>query len=519
MQLPEQWVTGLTEGKRWTPRAKGVRMTSKQTAAWLAERPTGDMCRCFERLVARAAAQFAQYGADGAHDQMTGVVWGLIRDARDGHRGVESALAVVQRAFFAEVSNRRTEKDAESEWSRSVDSAIKKVSAEDAEPSSEDPCDLARQWQPTVADEEIASRFALVSAAELAKPVPPMRWLVKGVWPEKSHGPLAGAKKSLKSWNALALAVSVASGVPYLGQFDVHESGPVLIFSGEGGQDEFQRRYQRICEAYGVDPASLPLSVTFDVGSLSGKPFQTQLRSHIEALKPALVILDPLYTYHPEGIEAQNLYERGRMLGELSKSVGHDTALVVVDHYRKTGGSNLDLDEIGQSGVAQWADSWILQAHREAPDLDAGAFRLKVQYGSRRWGSRDWAIDWDCPFDYELGEPSGDIAWSVDRTEGRGGNSKPRKPFDSEVDAAFLDLLERQPWEHTTAAAQALVLDEFKERGATRAQVRDAWTRLSAKSVVVSASRPGREGKNRQRWAVNPDPVLKIGGEVPARSE
>lgn len=315
---------------------------------------------------------------------------------------------------------------------------------------------------PALAELGMPPRFSLVTAADLAKPVPDLRWLVRGVWPEKSHGPLAGAKKSLKSWNALALAIAIASGKPYLGKFDVETTGPVLYLNGEGGQVPYARRFQRLTSAYGVDGAGLPLYATFGVGPLDGAPFRREIRAHLDALRPALVILDPLYVYHPTGIEAQNLYERGRMLGELSSTIGHETALIVVDHYRKTGGKELDLDEIGQSGVAQWADSWILQAHRELPNLEAGSFRLAAEHGSRQWGGRRWNVDWDCgAWDPDAGEPAGEIGWTVEAADGLSGTRADRKPKldPAEWEAIVLEWIESHPPTTKTKVIGALTTE------------------------------------------------------------
>src|SRR5690606_23724747 len=82
---------------------------------------------------------------------------------------------------------------------------------------------LAREVQRLLSGER--ERFRLVFASELAQPVPPMRWLVQGVWPERSYGSLSGAKKTLKIYTGLALALSVATGEPFLGRFDVPAVG------------------------------------------------------------------------------------------------------------------------------------------------------------------------------------------------------------------------------------------------------------------------------------------------------
>jgi hypothetical protein len=332
-------------------------------------------------------------------------------------------------------------------------------------------------------DEPEPERFALVSAKDLALPVPPMRWMVHRVWPQNSHGPLAGAKKSLKSWNALALAVAVASGRPYLGEFAVNKPGPVLIFNGEGGQEPFQRRYQRICAAYDVEPGSLPLAVTFGVGDLAGRAFRDAIKAHLDEVQPVLVILDPLYTYHPSGIEAQNLYERGRMLGDLSHLVGYDASLLVVDHYRKTGGANLDLDEIGQSGVAQWADSWILQAHREEPDLEAGTFRLAVEHGSRQWGGQRWEIDWECgAFDEETGEPDGSVFWKLERSNGRAKRTCKLNP--DELQAEIMIWTQRNP--PTTKKRIVNAVMDLTRAG--RERVTTAFEVLAERNALVSVA-------------------------------
>ena len=89
------------------------------------------------------------------------------------------------------------------------------------------------------------------------------------------------------------------------------------------------------------------------------------MKRHLDELQPKLVILDPLYAYHPSDVEVQNVYARGPMLANLRELIGDEAALIVGDHFNKTAGSRFDLDNIAQAGMAQWADSWILQKHRE----------------------------------------------------------------------------------------------------------------------------------------------------------
>ena len=275
-------------------------------------------------------------------------------------------------------------------------------------------------------ERKAAVSFLPVSAAILAEPVPPMEWLIRGVWPRNSFGPMGGEKKTLKTYNLLALSVAVASGKPLFDEFEVVAPGPVLYYVGEGGMRPFQRRLQAVARAYGADLRDLHdrFHAVFQVGSLASADFVDALRRNLDQLQPELVIVDPLYAFHPPGVEAQNLYERGRMLAELSGLVADEAALIVADHFKKNGAagaSGLDLDSIAQAGMGQWADSWILQRHREAPDLDAGAYRLEAEFGSRQWGGARYEIDWTLPAfgGLETGESQApELSWRVRRSDG-----------------------------------------------------------------------------------------------------
>src|ERR1700724_3185163 len=56
-------------------------------------------------------------------------------------------------------------------------------------------------------------------------------WLVQGLWSDQAVGILGGEPKCCKSFLALDLAVSVASGTHCLRQFPVHRTGPVAPVS------------------------------------------------------------------------------------------------------------------------------------------------------------------------------------------------------------------------------------------------------------------------------------------------
>lgn len=242
-------------------------------------------------------------------------------------------------------------------------------------------------------------RYPLTTAADLAQEIDPANWLVEGVWIERSAGVTAGKKKTFKTWQLHSMAVAITVGKPYLDEFDVLTSGPVLYLCGEGGQDEYRSRHQCIADRYGIalnELADLPFGVMFDAASLSDSEFIAVLRHHLDAVQPVAVFLDPLYAYHPPDIATADVYSRGPMLARLRAEIEPYAALNVGDHINKSATDTLDLDNIGFSGMSQWADSWSLQRHREPFRSDSinSYAKLEVEFGSRRTGSRRYDVDW-----------------------------------------------------------------------------------------------------------------------------
>jgi len=81
--------------------------------------------------------------------------------------------------------------------------------------------------------EEIAARPAPTNLFELVKNLKPPAWLIRGILSEGAVGFIAGQPKSFKSWAALDMALSVASGQPFLGYFHIEKPGATLYIQEE----------------------------------------------------------------------------------------------------------------------------------------------------------------------------------------------------------------------------------------------------------------------------------------------
>lgn len=339
-----------------------------------------------------------------------------------------------------------------------------------------------------------SAAFTRVTARELAADPEPLRWLVKGLLPEGTYGPVAGERKSLKSWTSLAVAVGVAAGLPVFGHFDVPRARPVVCYVGEGGRPLFQRRLRRVAEAYGVAVANLPLAAYFDVAPLDSAAFQDSLAASLADLSPGLVIVDPLYAFHGTDTKASDLYARGALLTAASAPVvSAGASLLINDHFNKTG-SGGDLGRISQAGMGEWADSWLLLSHRNPDNIDVatGEFRLQLDVGSRQWGGRTFDLDLSLgEFDEDTGEHSGTFTYDVARSDPNAAKVLRASATQNRAERALLDVLRDEPFQHTKTSAIGAI-------GGKAETARAAWASLLSQRLVISRAEAAEDGRGRR---------------------
>ena len=184
------------------------------------------------------------------------------------------------------------------------------------------------------------AELAFVSISDLADRVdntPHPGWLIEPVWPADSYGVIAAQDKAGKTWASLDLAVSVASGTPWMGVYPCRQAGPVLMFLGEGGERKMLRRLRAVCAARGLTVEDLPIRLCFRVPHLTDKHHLAEVEQEVVLNPPRLVILDPLYLA-ARGAHGSDLFEMGAHLERLQHVAQRaKAALVVIHHWNKTG--------------------------------------------------------------------------------------------------------------------------------------------------------------------------------------
>ena len=180
---------------------------------------------------------------------------------------------------------------------------------------------------------------------------------------------IAGGSKTSKSFLALELAVSVATGQEWLGNFPCCQ-GRVLYVNGEIDRASCDRRITAILERMKIDREDLRGKMS--VVTLRGVEMTTgQLADRITRNGGFdLVIIDPIYTMGDVTDEnnAAEVRKFLKQVGQLSTETG--AAVVCIHHHSKgQQGGKRSIDRASGSGVfARWFDAVVDLSALHIPD-------------------------------------------------------------------------------------------------------------------------------------------------------
>jgi hypothetical protein len=234
-----------------------------------------------------------------------------------------------------------------------------------------------------------AQPLPVVCAADIATADCQQSWLIERLWVDQAVGIIGGSPKSGKTWLALEMAVSVASGSACLQTFAVHSPGPVLLYAAEDSAAAIRMRLDTLAQLHKISLAQLEVNIiTVDSLRLDRPDHQNRLEATLFLYKPALLVLDPLVRVH--AIDENVAGQVAALLGYL-RSLQRKTgaAVVLVHHVRKNvspaGSAGYSLR--GSGDLYAWLDSFLylrlhqgqrtLSAeHRSAPAFDPIALEL-----------------------------------------------------------------------------------------------------------------------------------------------
>lgn len=172
---------------------------------------------------------------------------------------------------------------------------------------------------------------------------------------------LGGQPNVGKSWLAFHLAVSVATGTPYLGM--PTEQGNVLVIDEEGHPWSNYQRFSMLLEGAGVTGRDIPIYLAMGKGLKLSDPIgAASVRRMVERYQPKLVVIDSLVRVNGGSENSSNDMAN---FFDVSKRMmqTYGCSILFIHHVRKP--SLSDTDDVGDllrgsTEIRAWPDTVIV---------------------------------------------------------------------------------------------------------------------------------------------------------------
>lgn len=206
----------------------------------------------------------------------------------------------------------------------------------------------------------------------------PPGWLINGFWANQSQGMIAGEPKTFKSFLSMDMAISIASGTPFLGSHAVKQ-GTALIVQEENDDEIMKDRLVKIMHAKGMVPERKIKEVgtnTFNIKFptelplifINRKGFLLDNEDHIKDVTDLIIhenvkllILDPFYTMFDGNInDIQSVNSVLRTLTRLNTDLKVSIMLVHHNHKQNTNAKfalRAGQRMLGSMGMHAWTAS------------------------------------------------------------------------------------------------------------------------------------------------------------------
>jgi RecA/RadA recombinase len=180
-----------------------------------------------------------------------------------------------------------------------------------------------------------ARAIRLLTYAEILN-LPPLEYLMEGLFPRGGLYEMHGPPGSGKSFAALSLALSVATGIPFLGHSVCHRGGAVFI-AGEGISGVGARVEAWSNANPGVDSIDIQF-VAHPIQLLAEVDVDDFLRAiNTRSVPPAIIVIDTLARCSA-GADENSARDMGQLIDGMDRlRIETGAAVLAVHHSRKDG--------------------------------------------------------------------------------------------------------------------------------------------------------------------------------------
>jgi AAA domain/RepB DNA-primase from phage plasmid len=343
---------------------------------------------------------------------------------------------------------------------------------------------------------------------DLVANIPPVEWLVNEIVAVGSCGFIAGQPKQFKSWVALDLMLSVASGMPFLDHFSVRNPGPVLYIQEEDSLPMVKSRLMKVWPSKQADKMKLqggeiewhppdprnkpPITAMIREGiTISNPGWQSWLATQLEKgwsrdgegpLPYAMVVIDPLMMVAGDVEEnrAQEMTTKiFRPLKQLAEQ--YKVSFMIVHHMRKGDpkqpqrGGQLMLGSVANHAWSE--DSLYLKTarggeilvERESKNTTSGTFKVKG-LRNRSWtpAVTDDKLESDEDYAEGASESGGSEGRPAARKSAQRAKPGPKNEPRTRVPLPIVALTELGAGWHKTAVVAEMM---HREMGTARSQL------------------------------------------------
>lgn len=296
----------------------------------------------------------------------------LARDLLKAKVDPDVAVHILQRVPYNKFSGRSDEKRQLLNQVSSAKVAIKEQKQKKKRKPTEDTADfqemVVRNWN------------------DFLKIKTKLEWLIEDSWVDHSVGFISGRSKSYKTWIALDLGLSIVSGKPFLGRFNVGRTGPVILVQEEDPMPVLQERLRLIGASKDMLPSvellegNTVTKLNFPdwplyIINLQGFNLQVaervdQVRKLIAQLNPVMVILDPLVVMLGN-VDEYRASEVSGLLQTIKFWREEFGCSVAVVHHWNKGGTTGDGERGGQQMYGSFAfHAWLESALHVSPIIE-----------------------------------------------------------------------------------------------------------------------------------------------------
>jgi replicative DNA helicase len=258
----------------------------------------------------------------------------------------------------------------------------------------------ARQGEPEGEPEP----FELIDSATFNQRSYRQEWDIRQVLVRGQPCVIGGPRKSLKTSFMIDMAVSLGSGQPFLGVFEVPRPTRVGIVSGENGEAVLQETFRRVCRSRRVDPDEVTVFWGFRLPQLADPGHLARLRATVLRHRLDHLMLDPLYLtllagVGSDGPQASNIYQIGPLLMNFASAcLDAGCTPILAHHFRQTridAFGEPQLEDLSYAGVQEFARQWVLLSRREKYVPGSGHHKVWLSVGGSAGHSHLAALDID----------------------------------------------------------------------------------------------------------------------------